>query len=104
MNARKNPDRLVAELRRVIGKSQSQFAAMLGVSKHTIISVENGRYQLSRNLVKRIQIATGADFSQAKLESPFQVAQYTPDDFNKWREKYHQTNEASARKQFEEMQ
>jgi DNA-binding XRE family transcriptional regulator len=104
MNARKNPDRLVAELRRVIGKSQAQFAAMIGVSKHTIISVENGRNQLSRNLVKRIQIATGADFSHAKLESPFQVAQYTHDDFNRWRKTYHQTSEASARKQFEEMQ
>jgi transcriptional regulator with XRE-family HTH domain len=96
--------RRVAELRKIIGKSQSQFAAMLGVSKDTIISVENGRNQLSRNLVKRIEIATGAELSDGKLESPFSQADYTRNDFNRWREKYGQTSEDAALKQLKEMQ
>ena len=104
MKARKMSGQLVAELRKIIGKSQTQFAAMIGVSKHTVISVENGRNQLSRNLTKRIEIATGAKLSEGRLTSPFQAEDYTRDDFNQWREKYHQTNEASARKQFDDMQ
>jgi transcriptional regulator with XRE-family HTH domain len=52
--------RLVAELRHIIGKSQSRFATMVGVSIHTIISVENGRIHLSKKLVRRILTATGA--------------------------------------------
>jgi transcriptional regulator with XRE-family HTH domain len=104
MKARKMSGQLIAELRKIIGKSQTQFAAMIGVSKHTVISVENSRNQLSRNLAKRIEIATGAKLSEGRLTSPFQAEDYTRDDFNQWREKYHQTNEASARKQFDDMQ
>jgi len=94
----------VVQLRKTIGKSQSQFAAMLGVSKDTIISVENCRNQLSRNLAKRIQIATGADLHEGKLESPFSQADYTRADFDRWREKYGQSTETAALEQFKEMQ
>jgi DNA-binding XRE family transcriptional regulator len=97
MKASKNAGRLVAELRKVIGKSQTQFATMIGVSKHTIISVENGRNQLSRKLAKRIEIATGADLLRSTLDN------YTLDQFNQWRTNYFPSNEASARKQFDEM-
>ena len=100
----KHAGRLVAELRRIIGKSQSQFAVMLGVSKDTIISVENARNDLSRNLAKRIAIATGADLIQSKLESPFSRAPYTRADFDRWRKKYSQSTEAQALQQFKEMQ
>ena len=96
--------RWVAELRKIIGRSQSQFAAMLGVAKDTIISVENGRNQLSKNLAKRIQIATGANLLDGKLESPFSQANYNRDDFKQWREKYGQSTEAAALNQFKEMQ
>ncbi len=87
----------VAKLRKIIGKSQTQFASMVGVTKHTIISVENERNQLSRNLAKRIEIATGANLLDGKAES------YTRADFDYWREKYSQTNKAAALKQFEDM-
>jgi DNA-binding XRE family transcriptional regulator len=74
MKSTKGAGHLVSELRKVIGKSQTQFAAMIGMSKDTVISVENERNRLSRNLAKRIEIATGADLLGANLESPFKVA------------------------------
>lgn len=103
MKNREHPGRLVAQLRHTIGKSQSQFAAMIGASKHTIISLENRRNGLSRNLAKRIEIATGANLLGGKLESPFKESDYTPDDFKRWRDKFSQTNRAAALKQFDEM-
>jgi len=98
MKTHQNTGRLVAELRKIIGKSQTRFATMIGASKHTIISVENGRNQLSRKLAEKIQIATGADLSGGTLEN------YTVNFFNDWRTKYYPSNEASARKRFEEIQ
>ncbi len=104
MKTQNHAGRLVAKLREIIGKSQSQFATMIGVSKHSIISIENGRTkELSRNLTKRIEIATGADLLGGKLESPFAVANYTRNDFDRWREKYGQTNKSAALKQFSEI-
>ena len=104
MKSTTNPGTLIAELRHIIGKSQAQFAVMVGVSKDTIISVENGRIKkLSKNLVKRIEIATGANLQEGKLESPFKVANYTSEDFKRWRDKYGQSNKTAALKQFEEM-
>jgi transcriptional regulator with XRE-family HTH domain len=54
------PNRTVTQLRKIIKKTQEQFALMLGVSKDTIVSVENGRNRLTPRLAKRIHIATGA--------------------------------------------
>ena len=75
MKTRKDSGRLVAQIRKIIGKSQSQFAALVGVSKHTIISVENGRNELSKNLTRRIYIATGAQILDGKfrLQPTFNV-------------------------------
>src|SRR5450759_2103801 len=98
MKTREHSGRLVAELRHLIGKSQSHFAAMIGVSKHTIISVENGRNELSRNLAKRIQVATGASLLQNKLEN------YKRSNFDDWRIKFFPSTEASALEQFDRMQ
>jgi transcriptional regulator with XRE-family HTH domain len=77
-------------LRKLIKKSQSQFAAMIGVSIHTIISVENGRNQLSENLARRIEIATGADL---RLRHKDQVAAvgggtFTKAAFEGWRARF----------------
>jgi DNA-binding XRE family transcriptional regulator len=104
MKMQKHAGHSVAELRKIIGKSQSQFATMIGVSKHSIISVENGRTkELSKNLTKLIQIATGAELANGRFESPFKVADYTRDDFDRWRQKYGRTDKATALKQFNEM-
>ncbi len=103
MRRKSKASSLVVELRKIIGKSQSQFAAMIGVSKHAIISVENARNDLSQNMAKHIEIATGAKLLGGKLESPFRADQYTRDDFDCWRGKYGQTNKTAALKQLEEM-
>jgi transcriptional regulator with XRE-family HTH domain len=82
--------RRMIQLRRLIKKSQSQFAAMIGVSIHTVISVENGRNQLSENLARRIEIATGADL---RRRHPDQVAAvgggpFTNAAFEAWRARF----------------
>ena len=60
---------------------------MIGVSKHTIISVENGRNRLSPKLTRRIQIATGANLlktSQGKVWGP-DGKEFTIKAFEEWR-------------------
>ncbi len=44
----------VRELRSARGLSQAQVAAVLGVSRQTVISIENGRYLPSLPLAFRI--------------------------------------------------
>lgn len=103
MPSDKRPGQRVAQLRKVIGKSQSQFAAMVGVSKHTIISVENGRNQLSRKLAERIHAATGASLMPDGPPNFGWNKEYTVDQFNRWRHDYYPSNEATARKHFDVM-
>jgi DNA-binding XRE family transcriptional regulator len=104
MKSRQHPGKLVAQLRHIIGKSQSQFATMVGASKHSIISLENGRIKkLTRNLAKRIEIATGADLSQGKIGSPFSHDNYARADFYRWREEFNPSNQDSALQKFNEM-
>ena len=128
MKTRKDSGPLVAQLRKTIGKSQSQFAAMIGVSKHTIISVENGRNKLSKNLASRIQMATGAEISDERLrfqpfmEGPSKLTPearkflhtrwdgtrkydnlYTRQDFVQWRDNFYPSNDETARKLFDKI-
>lgn len=133
MKTRKDSGRLVAQIRKIIGKSQSQFAALVGVSKHTIISVENGRNELSKNLTRRIYIATGAQILDGKfrLQPTFNVPvadptgkitpeiskflddlrdrthqkqdQYTRQDFEKWRTLFFPSNDDAAQKSFDQI-
>jgi DNA-binding XRE family transcriptional regulator len=130
MKKNKHAGPLVAQLRKTIGKSQTQFAAMIGVSKHTIISVENGRNQLSPKLAKRIQAATGAEILDVNIRfAPFgnnprfvggtRLSQavldftrqrwdgtgkydkiYTREDFEQWRKNFYSCNDKTARDQF----
>jgi len=115
--------RLVAQLREIIGKTQSQFAAMIGVAKDTIISVENGRNDLSPKLAKLIKAATGAEIRDDRiefeplhgiphLESPPKLSpeqfmgtkrDYTPEDFEKWHTTYYQCDDELARKHYEKI-
>lgn len=46
-------------LREIIGKTQDQFAAMLGVSTISIKRIESGKLRLSHEMRGRIRIATG---------------------------------------------
>ena len=133
MKTRKDDGLLIAQIRKIIGKSQSQFAALVGVSKHTIISVENGRNKLSKNLARRIQIATGAQILDGKFrfepEYDLPVADpsgkftpelsefinsrwdgtgkyddlYTRQDFEQWRAIFFPSTDEAAQKSFDQI-
>ena len=49
------------QLRATIGKSQREFAGIVGVTRHTIESAEIGRLKISPLLAMRIQRACGVD-------------------------------------------
>jgi transcriptional regulator with XRE-family HTH domain len=51
----------IRELRRIIGKTQGEFAAMIGASKDTVASWEIGRNKLSESFARRIGFATGVE-------------------------------------------
>ena len=55
------PSTAVRELRRIIGRTQAEFAAMIGASKDTVVSWETGRNKLSPAFARRIAFATGVD-------------------------------------------
>jgi len=93
--------RELAEFRRKIHKSQSQFAAMLGVSKHTIISVENGRNRLSPKLTRRIRIATGAPIESERDGDLLERCAATG-RFDTWRQHF-KSDEETALNRFGEI-
>ena len=93
---KKKPNKTVAKLRKLIGKTQEQFAVMLGVSKDTIVSVENGRNRLTPGLASRIHVATGASPSSLLANTGVLMvadhyghergtSEYTKGSFEKWR-------------------
>ena len=49
------------QLRHAIGKTQQEFAAIAGCTRHTIESVEIGRLKISAKLALKIQRACGVD-------------------------------------------
>ena len=51
----------VRHLRRIINKDQREFALLIGCSRHTIESIEQGRLKLSPRLAVTISHATGID-------------------------------------------
>jgi DNA-binding XRE family transcriptional regulator len=55
------PNKALKELRRVIEKTQGEFAAMIGASKDTVVSWERGRNGLSETFARRISLATGVE-------------------------------------------
>lgn len=109
---RKEPNKTVAKLRGILGKTQEQFAVMLGVSKDTIVSVENGRNRMSPGLAARIHIATGVNKpdlleNTGKLTSggdePYRGSktEFTLESFHKWQSKVFGTDhrDPAGRKQ-----
>ena len=51
----------VRVLRRILGLTQGEFAATVGVSKDTVASWETGRNPVSASLARRMALVTGAD-------------------------------------------
>jgi transcriptional regulator with XRE-family HTH domain len=54
-------NKTIRELRKLLGQTQAEFAALIGASKDTVVSWENGRNPLSPPLARRIALITGVD-------------------------------------------
>src|SRR6476620_10458818 len=55
------PNEAIREVRKIIGQTQGEFAAMIGASKDAVASWEIGRNKLSPQFARRIAFATGAE-------------------------------------------
>ena len=63
----------IRQLRRIIGRTQGEFAAMIGASKDAVASWETGRNRLSRQFARRIAFATGVEEGAAARGRPAEV-------------------------------
>jgi transcriptional regulator with XRE-family HTH domain len=87
------PNETIRELRRILGQTQGEFAAMIGASKDTVVSWETGRNRLSAAFARRIGFATGVDEDSLaggegvpRLTLPVAGARgYTAEDFARYR-------------------
>lgn len=96
----------IREVRRIIGRTQGEFAAMIGASKDAVASWETGRNKLSPQFARRIAFATGVD-EDALLRGRRALTCYVPfaghppftaDTFERHRGSYWgRSDEAAAR-------
>ena len=100
---RLQPNEAVRALRKIIGLTQAEFAAMLGVSKDAVVSWEFGRNELSATFARRIALVTGADGRMLRLGVSVPVSKdadahlYTKEDFERHqRTEWSGTEEAQA--------
>jgi transcriptional regulator with XRE-family HTH domain len=90
MNKQRN--QAMRALRKIIGQTQTEFAAMVGVSKDAVASWETGRNQLSATFARRIALVTGVDGRVLHLgvSVPLSDADdghvYTAEDFKRHQE------------------
>ena len=93
----------VRALRKIIGLTQAEFAALIGVSKDAVVSWETGRNELSATFARRIALVTGVDGRTLRLgvSVPFSQDEdahvYTKEDFERHqRTEWSGTDEAQA--------
>ena len=65
-NAKSEPNKSMQNLRAILGKTQKEFAALIGVSIETIRSIEMGRLPVSEKTDLLIRAATGASLHKLK--------------------------------------
>ena len=98
----------IRALRRILGQTQGDFAATIGVSKDAVASWETGRNPVSASMARRIALVTGVD--ERALVNPKlplltmnpnpQRQPYTLEQFKKHRKQFWgQTAEESVRRQ-----
>jgi len=95
------------ELRKIIGRTQGEFAAMIGASKDAVASWETGRNRLSRQFARRIAFATGVEEGALLRGSgplrcyvPFAGRQaFTQASFDQYRKSYWGRSEEAAARQ-----
>jgi len=100
------PNHAVREVRSLLDQTQSEFAAMIGVSQDAVVSWELGRNKLSRKFARRIALATGVE-EKSLLSGRTSVSTYvlgqgsvpfTAETFAEHRKSYWgRTDEATAR-------
>jgi transcriptional regulator with XRE-family HTH domain len=71
------PNQAIRELRKIIGRTQGEFAAMIGASKDAVASWETGRNKLSPQFARRMSFATGVD-EDALLRGRGRLTCYVP--------------------------
>ena len=93
----------VRALRKIIGLTQAEFAAMIGVSKDAVVSWEIGRNEVSATFARRIALVTGVDGRTLRLGVSVPISQdadahvYTKEDFERHqRTEWSGTEEAQA--------
>lgn len=67
---------VLRDLRKVLGKTQAQFAELLGVAMITIARIENGTLKLSLDLAIKIQGQTGASYEELLKGETGQLLDY----------------------------
>lgn len=91
---KKHPPTNIRTLRKILGLTQSEFAAEVGVSQDAVVSWENGRNPLSASYARRISRATGADERSLMKKGPLWGAysqprkNFTRTDYNHHRKIY----------------
>ncbi|MEI8045458.1 MAG: helix-turn-helix transcriptional regulator [Verrucomicrobiota bacterium] len=97
----------IRELRKIIGRTQGEFAAMIGASKDAVASWETGRNKLSRQFARRIAFATGVEEGALlrgggplRCYVPFAGRQaFTEASFEQYRKSYWGRSEQAASRQ-----
>ena len=73
----------------MIGKTQPQMAALLGVAEVTVRKIENGALELSQRLAQRLMIVTGVDPDSLRGSGPIMSLlpnlEYSKEVFEKYR-------------------
>jgi transcriptional regulator with XRE-family HTH domain len=95
---------LVKLRRKILGKSQAEFANLLGISLQRIKDLETRTTGMTRgaakldDIAKRIRTQAGADVSKwnGKILN-MRGKTYTEDDFAAWQKQFHMRDEAAAR-------
>ena len=79
----------IKALRKILLRTQAEFAAMIGVSKRTVIAWENGQNRLEHRAAETIAAVTGADIGDlldGKVRVNYWNGQpYSAESFASWR-------------------
>ena len=101
-------NKTIRELRRILGQTQGEFAALIGASKDTVASWDTGRNPVSASMARRIALVTGVDERSllkpggelmVRLTCPRR--RYTVEEFGRYRKQFWgSTGEESVRRQW----
>ena len=107
-NMKTTTNKTIRELRRILGQTQGEFAALIGASKDTVASWDTGRNPVSASMARRIALVTGVDERSllkpggelmVRLTCPRR--RYTMEEFGRYRKQFWgASGEESVRRQW----